>query len=110
MIMKESYSFNTFTGLRVGEIQKKTDIMRWLHIPSDENIADLLTKGATPYKLGPGTPWQLGPAWLVHDKDYWPVTVRPSDQSSLLFPNPPPNTMLCIWLDQNKSARSGQKR
>ena len=46
MIMKESYCFNTFAGLRVGEIQKKTDIMRWLHIPSDENIADILINGA----------------------------------------------------------------
>ena len=48
IIMKESYGFNTFAGLRVGEIQKKTDIMKWLHIPSEENIADVLTKGATP--------------------------------------------------------------
>ena len=74
--MKESYGFNTFTGLRVGEIQKKTDIMRWLNIPFDENIADILTNWAMPDKLGPGTTWQQGSAWLVHDEDYWPVTVR----------------------------------
>ena len=42
MIMKESYGFNTFAGLRVGEIQRKTDIMKWLHIASEENIADVL--------------------------------------------------------------------
>ena len=53
----------------------RTNILRLLHIPSHENIADVLTKGATPDKLGPGTPWQLGPAWLVHNEDYWPVTV-----------------------------------
>ena len=76
MIVKESYGFNTFAGLRVGEIQKKTDIMRWLHIPSEENIADILTKGATPDQLRPGTVWQHGPAWLVCDEDYWPVTAR----------------------------------
>ena len=46
MIIKERYGFTTFAGLLVGEIQKKTDIMRWLHIPSDENIADVLINGA----------------------------------------------------------------
>ena len=76
MILKESYGFNTFAGLRVGEIQRKTDVIQWRHIPSQENVSDILTKGASPDTLRVGTAWQTGPAWLVLDESEWPVTVR----------------------------------
>ena len=74
MIKKESYGFNSFAGLRVGEIQQKTDRNAWSHIPSKENIADILTKGAPPSTLGPGSTWQTGPSWLVQDRSTWPIT------------------------------------
>ena len=43
MMKKGSYGYNTFAGLRVPELQKKTDVMDWLHISSESNIADILT-------------------------------------------------------------------
>ena len=58
MLQKTIYGFSTFVGLRVGEIQQKTDRSSWLHIASSENIADILTRGASPDKLGPGSVWQ----------------------------------------------------
>ena len=61
MIRKDSYSYNTFTGLRVAEIQYKTDVMAWRHIPSDQNVADLLTKGCSPVKIAARSVWQEGP-------------------------------------------------
>ena len=64
MIRKSSYGFNTFAGLRVGEIQMKTNVDDWKHIPSGENIADCLTKGIAPSKLVSGSAWQCGPSWL----------------------------------------------
>ena len=48
MMHKESYGFNTYAGLRIAELQRKTDIRDWHHIPSGENIADILTKGSAP--------------------------------------------------------------
>ena len=74
MILKESYGYNTFAGLRVAEIQKKTDVAAWCHIPSKENIADILTKGALPDCLVQGSVWQSGPAWLSGEERLWPVT------------------------------------
>ena len=74
MLKKNSYSLDTFTGLRVSEIQRKTVAEDWLHVPSKENIADVLTKGASPESLGPGSVWQAGPAWLVDPPSTWPVT------------------------------------
>ena len=74
MILKESYGYNTFAGLRVAEIQMKTDVTSWYHIPSKENIADILTKGSVPDCLEQGSIWQSGPAWLTKDEKLWPIT------------------------------------
>ena len=68
MIRKESYSLNTFAGLRVKEITAKSDVSAWLHISSKDNyVADILTRGSTPEKLGEKSEWQRGPTWLYDD-------------------------------------------
>ena len=74
MIVKESYGFNTFAGLRVAEIQQKTEATAWNHIGTKENIADILTRGTTPEMIGSGTTWQSGPTWLTEDPSNWPVS------------------------------------
>ena len=66
--------YNTFAGLRVGEVQEKSDTRSWLYIPSSENISDILTRGAPPTQLGPDSIWQKGPKWLIEDRELWPVT------------------------------------
>ena len=76
MLPKESYGFNTFVGLRVAEIQQKTNYEDWHHVPSKSNIADILTKGAPPNMLGINSEWQNGPAWLSLDESQWPITPR----------------------------------
>ena len=81
MICKDSYGFNTFAGLRVGEIQQKTDMLAWRHVPSKENIADVLTHGAPPSLLGPGSVWYSGPKWLTKDKSEWPASRSGEDKS-----------------------------
>ena len=52
----------------------KTNVEDWRHIPSKENIADILTKGAPPSKIGPGSTWKTGPSWLSQTQSEWPVT------------------------------------
>ena len=74
MICKSFYGFNTFVGLRVAEIQNKTDIDGQLQIPSEENMADIITRGASPNKFGPSSIWQKGPLWLVTNRSEWPAT------------------------------------
>jgi len=74
MLSKDSYGFNTFVGLRVAEVQQKTNIDDWKHIPSESNIADVLTKGVSPQALGHGSEWQNGPAWLQLEEPCWPVS------------------------------------
>ena len=75
MVQKSSYGYGTFAGLRVGEIQQKTDPQLCLHICSEDNIADVLTRGANPNILGPSSTWQCGPNWLVLDRKNWPASL-----------------------------------
>lgn len=50
-IQRVSYGYQTFFANRVGEIQKSTSVEDWKWIPGDQNIADLITRGATPEEL-----------------------------------------------------------
>ena len=74
MIHRPSYGYNTFAGLRIGEIQQKTCPDNWLHVQSKDNIADCLTRGALPMDIMAGSVWQTGPEWLLHDPSEWPVS------------------------------------
>ena len=67
MLNNESYSFKTFVGLHVAEIQPKTQFEDWKHVYSQDNkVADILTKGTPPSMLGPKSDWQHGPKIQVH--------------------------------------------
>lgn len=107
MIAKDSYGYSTFFGLRVAEVQQKTSISDWKHVPSAFNISDILTKGVQPNSLGPGSEWQAGPSWLCQEESQWPISIQPvretaADKSELeqyfkkskvlvktIFTNPP---------------------
>ena len=45
MIQKESYGFNAFAGVRVGEIRGKTNPTDWYWVEGSKNVADMLTRG-----------------------------------------------------------------
>ena len=66
-------SFRPFVANRIGEIQMATDPSQWQHVVTEENPADLRTRGATPEKLsGSSLSWH-GPTWLLsEDKANWP--------------------------------------
>ena len=54
------------------------------HSYSKENISDILTRGVTPDKLGPGSTWQCGPAWLTGPASDWPVTSNDDTANEVL--------------------------
>ena len=84
MLAKESYGFNTFVGLRVAEVQQKTALTDWIHIPSKQNISDVLTKGVPPNMLGPDSEWQQGPSWLRLETSLWPTSPLSTTQSPVI--------------------------
>ncbi|XP_060762681.1 uncharacterized protein LOC132872105 [Neoarius graeffei] len=71
-IQRESYGYQTFYANRVGEIQSSTDIRDWWWIPGAENIADIITRGASPDDLIEKSKWQSGPQFLQLPESEWP--------------------------------------
>ena len=71
-IQRESYGYQTFFANRVGEIQGSTDIRDWWWIPGPENIADIITRGASPDDLTEESEWQSGPKFLWLPESEWP--------------------------------------
>ena len=72
MIRRDSYGFNTFVAVRVGEIQELTNINNWFWIAGTLNIADWITRGKLPLELNSDI-WQFGPEFLKLPIHCWPV-------------------------------------
>ena len=58
---------------RVNEILKLTHKEGWVHCSTDENPADLGSRGALASQLREDDFWWLGPRWLKGQKKDWPV-------------------------------------
>ncbi|GFT91531.1 uncharacterized protein NPIL_440661, partial [Nephila pilipes] len=63
--------WTVFAANRISEIRKLTTSEDWLHISSDQNPADILSRGCGSKQLQKGNWWQ-GPAWLQNPKEQWP--------------------------------------
>lgn len=64
---------------RVSHIQALTDVEIWDHVRSEDNPADLATRGLTPGELQQSRLWKHGPEWLERDPASWPRDARPED-------------------------------
>tara|TARA_B110001454_G_scaffold196478_1_gene199376 strand:- start:542 stop:6220 length:5679 start_codon:yes stop_codon:yes gene_type:complete len=73
MIQKESYGFNTFVAVRIGEIQEVTDQSSWFWIEGVSNIADIITRGCQPSDMNSESIWQRGPRFLEEPEASWPI-------------------------------------
>ena len=83
MTQKESYGFNIFTGLRLGEIQETENPKDFFWVPGDLNIADLISRGSSPAELKLGSKWQSGPSFLQLEKQHWPLQQKQYSMSDL---------------------------
>ncbi|GFT19054.1 uncharacterized protein NPIL_198371 [Nephila pilipes] len=54
----------------------------WLHISTDQNPADILSRGCGPKQLQKCTWWQ-GPAWLQNPKEQWPKSAVNIDEKEV---------------------------
>ena len=67
-----SRSFKPFVSSRVGEIQSNSDPNQWKHIPSEDNVADDLSRGIRVNELQGR--WKNGPEFLYLPESQWPIT------------------------------------
>ena len=73
-IQGPSTRWKTFVGNRVAFIQEETSSASWQHTPSQDNPADLISRGADPTTLATSTLWWNGPEWIINDPSTWPAT------------------------------------
>ena len=77
-------AWKTFVSNRVQKISQITEenTVQWKHCPSEKNVADLGSRGASIEKLEKGN-WFQGPKWLLDEKN-WPAqpALKSSKQSS----------------------------
>ncbi|XP_057335449.1 uncharacterized protein LOC130674197 [Microplitis mediator] len=64
----------TFVSNRVADIQNKTIIDKWHHVPTKDNPADLVSRGVLPADFLSMKIWRKGPLWLSEPQNKWPVT------------------------------------
>ena len=76
MIQKESYGFNTYAGLRIGEIQDGTNPNQWFWIDGKSNISDWISRGKSPSEIDIDSTWQSGPDFLKLPEEDWPIRQR----------------------------------
>jgi Pao retrotransposon peptidase/Protein of unknown function (DUF1759)/Family of unknown function (DUF5641)/Integrase zinc binding domain len=83
-IRSEGKRFQSFVSHRVGEIWELTKVEEWKWLPTDQNVADELTRSANPCNWSPTSRWINGPAWLRKSEEYWPKEKsRPPNQADL---------------------------
>ena len=67
-----TYLLKTFVCNRVAHITEQLPISQWRHVLSEENPADLGSRGCLPSDLHASTLWWSGPSWLVSPHAEWP--------------------------------------
>lgn len=69
-ILSKGRRFKPFVSSRVGEIQSNTQPCQWRHIPSEDNVADDVSRGIPVDELL--NRWKEGPEFLRRPMDEWP--------------------------------------
>jgi hypothetical protein len=67
-----SRKFKPFVANRLGEIQQSSNPEQWRYVPTDLNVADLLTRGMQVPRLASEMTWWNGPDFLKTTADNWP--------------------------------------
>ncbi|XP_071582337.1 uncharacterized protein [Temnothorax nylanderi] len=64
--------WKVFVANRVHEVQQLVPDAIWRHVPSEQNPADLASRGTPPSKMLDLPLWWNGPVWLQMAQDQWP--------------------------------------
>ncbi|XP_069138142.1 uncharacterized protein [Argopecten irradians] len=69
--LHSSKKMKPFIGKRVEEIKDLTQEFTWRYCPTNDNPADLLSRGISATNFGKSTKWINGPSWITN-QTHWP--------------------------------------
>ena len=78
--LRDQGRWTQFVRNRTRAIQEK-DFIMWRYVPTEQNPADMGSRGVSPLKLGEN--WTEGPGWLS-DKDQWPEQPEIQESQEIL--------------------------
>lgn len=64
--------FHTFVANRVAMIRETSDPKQWRHVPSEDNVADDISRGLDAEQLVSRSRWWNGPVFLTRSEAIWP--------------------------------------
>lgn len=76
---KDEGQLKTFVANRVKRIRANTNIKCWHHIRTEQNPADLISRGIEPKELLKNQLWWNGPQWLSEPQETWPKPLQLSN-------------------------------
>ncbi|XP_050431415.1 uncharacterized protein LOC126839984 [Adelges cooleyi] len=68
----DSSRLKTYVANRVVQILEVSTAEQWRHVRTDENPADVVSRGLRPQDLVDNNIWWTGPSWLSEDESGWP--------------------------------------
>ncbi|XP_032232730.2 uncharacterized protein LOC116615300 [Nematostella vectensis] len=71
-LRSRSSAFKPFVGVLIAEIQSEWEQGHWRHVPTDQNLADDLSRCITVEELSKGR-WMSGPPFLKKPRADWPI-------------------------------------
>ena len=77
-LANETKRFRTFVANRVSMINNYSDKLQWRHVPSEDNPADLASRGLSPKCKEKVEMWFNGPSFLLKDESEWPESISAS--------------------------------
>uniref|UniRef100_A0A1L8DIY5 Uncharacterized protein n=1 Tax=Nyssomyia neivai TaxID=330878 RepID=A0A1L8DIY5_9DIPT len=70
-------AYKVFVSNRVKKVLENSTKDQWRHVPSEENPADIVSRGAPPRVLSNSNLWWNGPDWLLQSNQAWPSAFQP---------------------------------
>jgi hypothetical protein len=75
-LSKPPCKWTTFVANRVAKITQLTSSSKWSHVRSEQNSADLASRGVSSEDLIGNNLWWHGPDWLVLPAEQWPAAIN----------------------------------
>lgn len=72
--LRSTKPLKVYVATRVGKIHEATTGIRWRHVRTHDNPADLVSRGVTPRQLASNSLWWHGPSWLRLPSTEWPTS------------------------------------
>ncbi|XP_075163053.1 uncharacterized protein LOC142235680 [Haematobia irritans] len=74
-LQKPPFHWKTFVANKVSEILDNVGNIKWRHVPTKDNPADIGTRGCSAAELKTDHLWWHGPQWLVKPPAVWPKQI-----------------------------------